>query len=85
MHEMLVDQGAHLAEHALLELVEQVVHVAIVEVERRAVVARAVRYLADGDLLDGLLQVKGPERLREIRARLLGYLRLLGSHLITFP
>ena len=77
LHDLLLDQVAHLAQDLALDLLEHVVHVAEVQVERGAVVARAVRDLADGDLLDRLAAVQVPKRPTQVGARELGDLGLL--------
>ena len=79
LEQALVHQALDVAEHLVLDLRQQLVDIVVVEVEGRAVVARAVGDLADRDLLHGFLGVELPERLAEIGPCLLRDLRLL-SH-----
>ena len=77
LEQAFVYQALDVAEHCALNLLKKLVDVVIVEVEGRAVVAGAVRDLAHGDFLHGLLDIELPERLAKVGASLLGDLRLL--------
>lgn len=83
-HEALVDQAPDIVQNLLLDLLEQVVYVAVIQVEGGSVVAGAVGDLAHGDLTGGLFLVQVPKRRAQVGPRLLGHGWLLLHSLIPF-
>ena len=66
-----------LAQQLVLQLIEQVVHVGEVLVERSAVVAGVLGHRSHRHAVDAIVAVQLPERVHELLARLRRLLRLL--------
>ena len=77
LHQAPLEQLPEHAQKLVFDLLENVVDIPEVQVERSAVVARPVGDLLDGDLLDRPLKVQLPKRLLEVCLGLLRHLRLL--------